>query len=631
MPAVRHGAQWASGSPESTTPHPREARPRSAAPSSRSTQRRGRATLGSLVAIAALVFTATIAAPAAPTRAASDYLLMSRSELLALPTSGTAWTALKQVADGSLGSPDLCDINSDHHLRTLAAALVYARTGTASYASKAHAGIMAAMPTQKNGCGDAALALGRQLAAYVLAADFSGLSGSDDSTFRSWLSTIRTKDIGGHSVWDSLANTQHESANNWGAHAGASRIAASLYLGDTNDVAIAARITRGFLGERSQYASFGYKLDSDDLSWSCWSASTYTPLNHPCTKSGIDLDGAIIADISRSGPLEWPPGGTAIAYQVDSIAALAIQLELLSRHGYPDAWDWSDSALRRAAQLVVRSGQDGGDGWNETSASSQIPWLLNQRYGSFLPTRHVAMGRGIGFADWLWGGGTGVVLDPPTVTKPTVRLSTTSSVPSSGQPVVVGWGLAKSADGLSKYELQWQQGSGSWKNVKLPSSKSTSVPLTVSTSVTHAFRVRATDRSGRVGPWNSIGAQSMWRVSDSSAYVHWTGTWSYSSKSSYLDGKLHASTAKNSTVTFTFSGTGIAWVSPTGSGLGQGQVYLDGTYVKTVDLKGSSSASRKIVFATSLSNGSHTIRIVVVGTSGRPKVAVDGFYVVKPV
>lgn len=630
MPAVRHGAQWASGSAESMTPLTSEARPRPTAPSSRSTRRRGRATLRSLVAIGALVITATIATPASPTRAASDYLLMSRSELLSLPTSGTAWTALKKVADGSLGTPDLCDINADHHLRTLAAALVYARTGTASYATKAKAGIMAALPTQKVGCGNAALALGRQLTAYVLAADFAGLSGSDDSTFRSWLSAIRTKDIGGHSVWNSLVNTQHESANNWGAHAGASRIAASLYLGDTSDVAVAARITRGFLGERSQYASFGYKLDSADLSWSCWSASTYTPLNHACTKNGIDLDGAIIADMSRSGSLTWPPGSTAISYQTDSIQAMALQVELLSRHGYPDAWDWSSSALRRAAQLVVRSGKDGGDGWNETNAASQIPWLLNQRFGSFLPTRHVAIGRGIGFADWLWGSGSGVVLDPPKVSKPTVRLSTTSTVPSSGQPVVVGWGLASTADGLSKYELQWQQDGGTWKSVKLPSSKSTSVGLTVSTSVTHAFRVRATDRSGRVGPWNSIGAQSMWRVSDGSSYLHWAGTWSLASKSSYLEGKLHASTDTDATVSLTFSGTGIAWVSPTGSGLGQGQVSIDGVYVKTVDLAAMSSASRKIVFATSLSNGSHTIRIRVVGTSGRPKVDVDGFYVVRP-
>ena len=37
---------------------------------------------------------------------------------------------------------------------------------------------MAALTTQQVGCGSATLSLGRQLLAYVLAADFSGLSGS---------------------------------------------------------------------------------------------------------------------------------------------------------------------------------------------------------------------------------------------------------------------------------------------------------------------------------------------------------------------------------------------------------------------------------------------------------------------
>ena len=67
--------------------------------------------------------------------ATGDYLLMPRAELLARPTTGTAWTALKAVADGAFSTPNLCDQNSKHDLQTLAAALVYARTGIASYAA----------------------------------------------------------------------------------------------------------------------------------------------------------------------------------------------------------------------------------------------------------------------------------------------------------------------------------------------------------------------------------------------------------------------------------------------------------------------------------------------------------------
>ena len=295
-------------------------------------------------------------APATTTTvAATDGILMPRSELLALPMSGTAWSGLKTVADAPLGTPNLCDQNSKHHLRTLAAALVYARTGVASYGSKARAGVMAALPTQVVGCNNATLALGRQLAAYVFSADFADLAGTPDATFRTWLSAIRTKVIGGHSVWNSIRVTHQLAPGNWGAHAGSARIAADLYLGDTTDLAAAAKVTRGFLGDRSAYAGFTDNLDANDLSWTCsGSAATYTPEDPACSRSGVNLDGAIATDISRGGALRWPPADPGIPYQLESIQGLGLQVELLYRHGYPDAWSWSSSALKRGAAMVSR-------------------------------------------------------------------------------------------------------------------------------------------------------------------------------------------------------------------------------------------------------------------------------------
>jgi hypothetical protein len=84
--------------------------------------------------------------------AATDYLLMSRSALLARPVSGAAWTILHDIAIQSLGTPNLCDQDDDHHLRTLVAALVYARTGATNYGTKARAGVMATIGTQHVGC-----------------------------------------------------------------------------------------------------------------------------------------------------------------------------------------------------------------------------------------------------------------------------------------------------------------------------------------------------------------------------------------------------------------------------------------------------------------------------------------------
>jgi hypothetical protein len=649
MPLAPQGDRRASGAPVATRtvnprlplrrprmPSPSPTLPTEGPPLAGSGRSRRRRAAGVVAMCLAIVATAAAWSAPAPTDAATNYLLMPRSELLARPTSGTAWSAMKSVADAGLGTASLCNQDEDHHLRTLAAALVYARTGTSSYKTKATTGIMTAIKTQTVGCSNATLALGRQLAAYVLAADFIDLAGTNDSTFRSFLTGIRKKDIGGHSVWDSLEDTHRFSANNWGAHAGASRIAASLYLGDTADVSIATRVARGFLGDRAQYAGFTHKLSSTDLSWACGTASTYTPVNPDCTKSGIDVDGAIVADISRAGSLTWPPGSTAISYQVDTIAAVGLQLELLYRSGYTGAWDWSSSALKRAAELVQRSAASGGDGWNETNASSQIPWLLNVRYGTFLPTRSVAMGRGIGFASWLWGSGVGTTTPPPSpgpapvTSTPWVRLSTTSTATTYGVPVVIGWGLASTSAGLSRYQLQVQRDGGAWSTASLTSSTATTHRLTLGLGSEYLVRVRAIDRAGQVGSWTTSAPVAGLRADDASSSLRWSGSWTTRSASGFIGGKAHRSHIRDSSVTYTFRGTSIAWFGAKSTDMGKAWVDIDGKYVTTVDLYASSSRTRRIVFAATLPDGEHTIRIRVVGTSGRPYVYVDGFYSIDP-
>lgn len=371
----------------------------------------------------ALVVPALLAAvvPVVPARASTDhYLLMPRSELLSLPTSGRAWSALKTVADGSWGKPDLCDEDVKHGTKVLAGALVFARTGAAGYDTKTRNAIVSAMGTERNtDCG--VLSIGRQLGAYVLAADFVRLN---DGAFRSWLSGMRTRVFTGHSRWQTLVGTHSDSANNWGAFAGASRIAASLFLGDTEDVARAAKVLRGFLGDRGAWNAFRGQSSTvgslgDTVSaWACdASPDGFVPINPACTRSGINLEGAIVNDVSRDDlGLTWPVGPTGIGYTLESLQGLMLQTELLYRNGYGGAWGWSSSALRQAAGLVTRNGLAGGPTWNRSTVSHHVPWLLNLRYGLRLPTRPADYGRTFGYTDWLYGprGGSPDTTSPQT-------------------------------------------------------------------------------------------------------------------------------------------------------------------------------------------------------------------------
>ena len=99
-------------------------------------------------------------------------------------------------------------------------------------------------------------------------------------------------------------------------------------------------------------------------------------------------------------------------YQLETIQGMGMQVELLYQHGFPAAWGWSSKALKRMGDIVSRSDAAGGTGWNETSMSRQMPWLLNRRYGTNYPTRVNGTGRLIGFTSWLYGSGTNAA--PPS-------------------------------------------------------------------------------------------------------------------------------------------------------------------------------------------------------------------------
>jgi hypothetical protein len=70
----------------------------------------------------------------------------------------------------------------------------------------------------------------------------------------------------------------------------------------------------------------------------------------------------------------------------------------------------------------------------------------------------------------------------------------------------------------------------------------------------------------------------------------------------------------------------VAVVAPRSSSRGSIKVYVDGSYVSTVSTYRSSGQSRIVVFSKAWSaSGAHTIKLVVVGTSGHPRFDIDAF------
>lgn len=317
----------------------------------------------------------------------------SPAELASRPTSGPAWQALKSAADGPLGTPAIADQNSDHDILTQAAALVYARTGADTYRRKAADAISAAIGTERGG---RTLALGRNLASYVIAADLIGLGAYDaalDARFRSWLAAVRTEDLSG----DTLVSTQETRPNNWGTMAGASRMAVDVYLGDGGDLDRAATVFRGWLGDRSAYAGFSF----GDLSWQADAGQPVGIVPAGAVKQGLAIDGALPDEMRRGCAFAVPPCHTDYAWE--AMQGVVVAAEILARRGY-DAFGWSASAVLRAAQFLDRLDRQYGGWWAATNDEWQ-PWLLNRAYGTKLPTTApAAPGKITGWTDWVFGG-----------------------------------------------------------------------------------------------------------------------------------------------------------------------------------------------------------------------------------
>ncbi len=311
----------------------------------------------------------------------------SAAEVSKLPTSGLGWENLKLGADKPIGPPNLSNHEDSVNVAVLAKALVFARTGQEAYRQAVISACMAAMGTEQGG---EALYVGRELLAYVLAADLVGLPPVEKATFQNWLRSVLTKNFLGYTL-----RSSHETRpNNWGTHCGATRAAIARYLGDATELERTARVFKGWLGDRNTYADFTFEAAALE-----WQANPEAPVGiNPlgAMKNGRLINGVLPDDQRRSGPFVWPPPKENYVY--GALQGALIQATILYRAGY-DVFNWENQALRRALRWLYNEAQypaDGDDKW--------IPHIINHFYGTrFAAPFPARPGKNAGWTDWLYG------------------------------------------------------------------------------------------------------------------------------------------------------------------------------------------------------------------------------------
>lgn len=213
----------------------------------------------------------------------------------------------------------------------------------------------------------------------------------------------------------------------------------------------------------------------------------------------------------------------------------------------------------------------------------------------------------------------------PTAAVTKVGFVPMTSISTAGEiPLNITWNVSDALSGVDSAELEHRPDNvSSWASIP----GGTNIPTTYPTTPgPHQFRVVATDTTGNSST-SSTFIRSLTGFQETA--LTYTKTWNTNTTANAW-GTTKYSTQRRATATLIFNGTDVVWIAQRGPKRGVANVFIDG--VKThVDLYSSSLSERRVVFvATGLSNGQHMIKIKVKGTSGRPRVDVDGVLVLTP-
>jgi hypothetical protein len=147
---------------------------------------------------------------------------------------------------------------------------------------------------------------------------------------------------------------------------------------------------------------------------------------------------------------------------------------------------------------------------------------------------------------------------------------------------------------------------------------------------TYRYRVYAVDRAVNTSASLYTPVLRTLAYQNTSTAVHFSSGWSTVISPSYYGGSDRWTNHARTSASLTFVGRAVSWVSALGPTRGQARVYVDGHLISTINLYSPSVVARRVVFSRSVSAGhTHTIKVIVVGTAGHPRVDVDAFLVLR--
>jgi hypothetical protein len=218
----------------------------------------------------------------------------------------------------------------------------------------------------------------------------------------------------------------------------------------------------------------------------------------------------------------------------------------------------------------------------------------------------------------------------PTVSAPKVSLRSATTLSGSSLRAAASWtGSDIGGAGVASYDVAQSTDGGAF--VVIGSAlATTSLSLVLSPGHTYRYEVRPRDAASNLGAWLAGPTLRPLLVQQTSAAIHYTGTWTTTTSTVYSGGSARFASAAGASVSYTFSGRSVGAVLARGPYRGAVKVYVDGVLASTIDLYAATDTYRYVAFArTWTSVGTHTLKLVVVGTVGRPRVILDAIEVLQ--
>ena len=198
-------------------------------------------------------------------------------------------------------------------------------------------------------------------------------------------------------------------------------------------------------------------------------------------------------------------------------------------------------------------------------------------------------------------------------------------------PVKLSWSATDAGGEVTGYQLQQSTYGNPYENVGLADATTTTRTLGFAPGSNYRLRVRATDDNGNRSDWKYGTRFALDTLQENDPSISYAKTWKGQSLASAYGGGVKYATARGAKATLSFTGTEVAWVAPESKTRGKAAVSLDGAKVATVNLFSRQTLARQVVFSRGNLDPAtpHTLEVRSLGTSGRPRVDVDAFVVLR--